>query len=216
MTHRSDHELVFVPLGGTEEIGMNFNLYGLGAPGDHSWLIIDIGITFGDASTPGINIIAPDPGFIAERQNRLLGIVLTHGHEDHLGAVPYLWKRLRCPVYATPFTAALLRRKLERGEEGADVEIIEVPLQGKFEVGPFSIELITLTHSLPEPNAIAIRTAFGTIFHTGDWKFDPDPVVGDISDIKALKALGPRGVAHRHWAQAIWFPGGVVEASWSL
>ncbi|MFP6713146.1 MAG: ribonuclease J [Rhodospirillales bacterium] len=190
----TEAELLFVPLGGTEEIGMNFNLYGFGAPGDHDWIIIDLGITFGDDSTPSIDVILPDPKFIEERRDKLAGIILTHGHEDHLGAVPYLWDRLRCPVYATPFTAALLRSKLEMDGDARDMKIIEVPLAGKFEVGPFSIELITLTHSMPEPNAVVVRSELGTIFHTGDWKFDPDPVVGEASDIEALKALGDEGV----------------------
>ena len=191
---KPDDELLFVPLGGAEEIGMNFNLYGFGPPGEHQWLIIDLGITFGDDTTPSIDIILPDPQFIEERLSQLTGIVLTHGHEDHLGAVPYLWGRLRCPVYATPFTAALLRRKLEADKQPAPVEIIEIPLQGKFSVGPFELELITLTHSMPEPNAVVVRTPLGNIFHTGDWKFDPDPVIGPASDQVALKALGDEGV----------------------
>jgi len=191
---KPDDELLFVPLGGAEEIGMNFNLYGFGPPGEHQWLIIDLGITFGDDTTPSIDIILPDPQFIEEQMSQLTGIVLTHGHEDHLGAVPYLWGRLRCPVYATPFTAALLRRKLEADKQSAPVEIIEIPLQGKFSVGPFELELITLTHSMPEPNAVVVRTPLGNIFHTGDWKFDPDPVIGPASDQVALKALGDEGV----------------------
>ncbi len=194
MMAKPDDELLFVPLGGAEEIGMNFNLYGFGPPGEHQWLIIDLGITFGDDTTPSIDIILPDPQFIEERLSQLTGIVLTHGHEDHLGAVPYLWGRLRCPVYATPFTAALLRRKLEADKQPAPVEIIEIPLQGKFSVGPFELELITLTHSMPEPNAVVVRTPLGNIFHTGDWKFDPDPVIGPASDQVALKALGDEGV----------------------
>ena len=187
-------ELLFVPLGGTEEIGMNFNLYGYGKPGDHDWVIIDLGITFGDHTTPGIEVILPDPNFIVDRKDRLAGIVLTHGHEDHLGAVPYLWDKLRCPVYATPFTAALLRSKIEFTENVKSIDIIEVPLMGKFDLGPFSIELITLTHSLPEPNACVIRSPLGIIFHTGDWKFDPDPVIGQTSDLDSLKTLGDEGV----------------------
>jgi ribonuclease J len=194
MPNSADNELIFVPLGGTEEIGMNFNVYGFGPPDDRDWIIIDMGITFGDDSTPGVDVIVPDPQFIEANRKRLKGIVLTHGHEDHLGAVPYLWGRLRCPVYATPFTAALLRKKLEWDGEDPNVEIIEVPLQGKFDVGPFSIEFMTLTHSMPEPNAIAVRTPLGTIFHTGDWKFDPDPVIGDVTDMDGLKALGKEGV----------------------
>ena len=186
-------ELLFAPLGGTEEIGMNVNLYGYGLPDAHDWLMVDFGITFGDDSTPGVDVICPDPQFIQERRDQLAGLVLTHGHEDHLGAVPYLWDRLRCPIYATPFTAALLR-KLEMDGLLNEIDITVVPLGGKFEVGPFSLELITLTHSMPEPNAIVIRTPLGTILHTGDWKFDPDPVVGEVADEKALEALGDEGV----------------------
>ena len=143
---------------------MNFNLYGLGAPGQHDWLIIDLGITFGDDSTPGVDVIVPDPAFIEERRKNLLGIVLTHGHEDHIGALPYLWRKFQCPVYATPFTAALLRKKMEMDGAELSVDIIEVPLKGKFDVGPFSLELITLTHSMPEPNALAVRTRLARFF----------------------------------------------------
>jgi ribonuclease J len=193
-TNLKDNELLFVPLGGTEEIGMNFNLYGYGTSKKHDWIIIDLGITFGDDTTPGIDVILPDPAFILERRDRLSGIILTHGHEDHLGAVPYLWDKLRCPVYATPFTAALLRSKLEFTESAKNMEIIEVPLTGKFDVGVFSIELMTLTHSMPEPNACIVRTPLGTIFHTGDWKFDPNPVVGSACDFNMLKSLGDEGI----------------------
>jgi ribonuclease J len=189
-----ENELLFVPLGGTEEIGMNFNLYGYGVPGDHDWIIIDLGITFGDDMTPSIDVILPDPKFIQDKRDKLAGIVLTHGHEDHLGAVPYLWDRLRCPVFATPFTAALLRSKLQYHDNARDMEIIEVPLLGQFELGPFSIEFLTLTHSMPEPNACVIRSPLGIIFHTGDWKFDPNPVVGTTSDLNALKAIGDLSV----------------------
>ena len=187
-------ELLFVPLGGTEEIGMNVNLYGYGPPDDHDWVMVDLGITFGDDMMPGIDVIVPDIQFIEERRDRLLGLVLTHGHEDHLGAVPYLWPRLQCPVYATPFTAVLLRKKLEMDGLADEVEITVIPLGSKLELGPFAMELITLTHSMPEPNAVAIRTPEGIVLHTGDWKFDPDPVIGETSDEAALKSLGDEGV----------------------
>jgi len=182
-------DLHFLPLGGSGEIGMNLNLYGYRG----SWLMVDLGVTFGNEETPGIDVMMPDPRFIVERRNRLAGLVLTHAHEDHLGAVPYLWDRLRCPVYATPFTAALLRRKL--ADDGREqVPITEVPLSARFDVGPFDLELISLTHSIPEPNAIAIRTAQGTVLHTGDWKFDPDPLLGPTADEAALRRLGDEGV----------------------
>ena len=187
-------ELLFLPLGGAGEIGMNLNLYGLGKPGKEDWLMIDLGITFGDGTSPGVDVIFPDPAFITERRDRLVGLVLTHAHEDHLGAVPYLWPRLRCPIYATPFTAAMLRRKLSEFDLTRAAPITEVPLGGRFKVGPFDLEMITLTHSIPEPNAVAIRTPLGTVLHTGDWKFDPDPVVGPTADEAALSRLGDDGV----------------------
>jgi ribonuclease J len=187
-------ELVFLALGGAGEIGMNLNLYGLGPAGKETWVMVDLGITFCGGQVPGVDVILPDPGFIVEHQDRLAGLVLTHAHEDHLGAVPYLWQRLQCPVYATPFTISILKRKLAETDFADQVEIIEVPLGGRFMVGPFDMELITLTHSIPEPNAIAIRTPLGTVLHTGDWKFDPDPVVGDAADVETLKRLGDEGV----------------------
>lgn len=187
---RHDEGLYFLPLGGSGEIGMNLNLYRYGG----KWLMVDLGITFGDDSTPGVDVLMPDPAYIAERRGDLAGLVLTHAHEDHLGAVPYLWNRLKCPVYATPFTAAVLRRKLAEMDRPNSIPITEVPLSGKFSVGPFEIELITLTHSIPEPNAVAIRTPAGTVLHTGDWKIDPKPMVGDVTDEAALRALGQEGV----------------------
>ena len=180
-------EFLFLPLGGTGEIGMNLNLYGH----DEKWLMVDCGITFGDERTPGIDVIMPDPAFIEERIEDLCGLVLTHAHEDHLGAVQYLWPKL---IYATPFTAAVLRRKLTEVDFGRKVEIIEVPMSGTFDVGPFNIELITLTHSIPEPNALAIRTSAGVVLHTGDWKLDPDPQVGPTTDEARLIAIGEEGV----------------------
>lgn len=183
-------QFVFLPLGGSGEIGMNLNLYGY----DGKWLMVDLGVTFGDDSMPTIDVVMPDPSFIEERREALAGIVLTHGHEDHLGAVGHLWRKLRCPVYATPFAASLLEGKLAEAGLKGQVPVHVVPLSGKFSVGPFEIELITLTHSIPEPNALAIRTKMGTVLHTGDWKFDPDPLIGDVSDIAALRALGDEGV----------------------
>jgi ribonuclease J len=179
-------ELLFLPLGGAGEIGMNLNLYGHAG----KWLMVDLGFTFGDEATPGIEVIMPDPRFIEERRGDLAGLVLTHAHEDHLGAVPYLWDRLGCPIWATPFTAAVLRRKLHDSEIAGRVPIIEVPMSGRFQAGPFEIELVTLTHSIPEPSALVIRTGAGTVLHSGDWKFDPEPLVGPAADIDALRRLG--------------------------
>ena len=187
-------ELVFLPLGGSNEIGMNFNLYGFGPPHDRRWIVVDLGVTFGDQLTPGVDIILPDPSYIEEYADRILGIVLTHAHEDHLGAVAWLWPRLQAPVYATPFTAFLLREKLREADLLDEVEIHEVPLGGKIDLGPFHLELITLTHSIPEPNGLAIRTPLGTILHTGDWKIDPEPLLGGVTDQDAIRKLGDEGV----------------------
>jgi len=186
----SDNELLFLPLGGCGEIGMNLNLYGHAG----KWLMVDLGITFGKETTPGIDIVMPDPSFIVERRQDLAGLVLTHAHEDHIGAVPYLWPKLRCPIYATPFTAAVLRRKLAEANLLTDARITEIPMSGRFSVGPFEIELISITHSIPEPNAVVIRTPLGAVLHTGDWKLDPDPVIGPITDVTALRRLGEEGV----------------------
>jgi len=169
---------------------MNLNLYGFAG----KWLMIDLGVTFGDERTPGIDVIMPDIGFIEERRRDLVGLVLTHGHEDHIGAVPYLWPRLRCPIYATPFTAALVRRKLQEVGEADRAEITVIPMSGRFKVGPFELELVTLTHSIPEPNAVVIRTPLGTVLHSGDWKLDPDPLVGSVTDEAALRRLGDEGI----------------------
>ncbi|HTZ81265.1 MAG TPA: ribonuclease J [Stellaceae bacterium] len=183
-------ELVFLPLGGAGEIGMNLNLYGYAG----RWLMIDCGISFADETMPGIEVIMADPGFIAERRRDLAGIVLTHAHEDHLGAIQYLWPRFKCTVYATPFTAAVLRAKLAEADFAEEVPIVEVPMSGRFSIGPFELELVTLTHSIPEPNAVVLRTPVGTVLHTGDWKLDPDPVVGPTADEAALTRLGSEGV----------------------
>ena len=188
------HELVFLPLGGAGEIGMNLNLYGYGPPDRRRWLVVDLGITFASGDSPGVTVMMPDPAYLEERREDLAGILLTHAHEDHLGAVAYLWPRLRCPVYATRFALAVLSPKLaEAGLEG-EVPINEVPLAGRFRIGPFDIGLITLTHSIPEPNAVALRTPCGTVLHTGDWKLDPDPVVGEEADVAALRRIGDEGV----------------------
>jgi len=191
---KPDDELVFLPLGGSNEIGMNFNLYGFGPPHDRKWIVVDLGVTFGDQTTPGVEIILPDPEFIEAYAKNIIGIVLTHAHEDHIGAVAWLWPRLKAPLYATPFTAFLLREKLRENDESAQAEITVIPLGGKIDLGPFQVELITLTHSIPEPNGLAIRTPLGTILHTGDWKIDPDPLLGGVTDEDAIRRLGDEGV----------------------
>jgi ribonuclease J len=183
-------DLAFLPLGGTGEIGMNLNLYRYGG----KWLAIDCGIGFGGNELPEAEIIMPDPSFIAERRDKLVGLIITHAHEDHVGAVAHLWRQLRCPVYTTPFTAAVLRRKL--GEAGLlnEVKIHTIAPGGSFELHPFSLRFIQVSHSTPESQALAIRTPAGLIVHTGDWKLDPNPLVGPPTDEAAFKALGDEGV----------------------
>jgi ribonuclease J len=187
---RDDKGVFFLPLGGSGEIGMNLNLYAYRG----QWLMLDCGVTFGDDSQPGLDVVMPDPSFIVERRDKLLGIVATHAHEDHIGAIPYLWPQLQCPIWATPFTATLLRAKLAEVGLLDQVELTVIPLSGRFQIGPFDLELITLTHSIPEPNAVAIRTPAGTIMHTGDWKLDPEPLIGDATDEEALIRIGDEGV----------------------
>ena len=194
MAKSKNDELVFLPLGGSNEIGMNFNLYGYGPPDDRQWIVVDLGVTFGDQTTPGVEVILPDPEFMEQNASRLLGIVLTHAHEDHIGAVAHLWPRFKAPIYATPFTAFILREKLREAGLLDEAAITIVPLGGTIELGPFKLELITLTHSIPEPNGLAIRTPLGTILHTGDWKIDPDPLLGGPTDIEAIRKLGDEGV----------------------
>lgn len=181
--------LYFLPLGGAGEIGMNLNLYAC----DGQWLMADLGIGFADSGTPGVDIIMPDPAWIAERRDDLLGLVLTHGHEDHLGAVAYLWPQLRCPVYATRFAAEILRRKLS--EQGlADQVPLTIVGDESVTLGPFHISMIAITHSIPEARSLAIRTPYGTVLHTGDWKLDDDPQVGALTDAAAYARLGEEGV----------------------
>ena len=186
----SGGDLAFLPLGGTGEIGMNLNLYRFGG----KWLAVDCGIGFGGNETPEAEIIMPDPSFIADRRDSLVGLVITHAHEDHVGAVAHLWRRLRCPVYATPFTAAVLRRKLGEAQLLGEVKIHVIPPGGAFELAPFSLQFIQMAHSTPEAQALVIRTPAGVILHTGDWKLDPNPLVGPPTDEAALKALGDEGV----------------------
>ncbi|WP_409433656.1 ribonuclease J [Litorimonas sp. RW-G-Af-16] len=193
-TQSKPDELVFLPLGGSGEIGMNLNLFGFGPEHDRKWVIVDIGVTFGDSETPGIDIIMPDIEFIEQQRENLLGIVLTHAHEDHMGALGRLWPRLKCPVYATPFTMYLVKDRLAEFGLTGEVDLREVPLKGSFDLGPFTFDLITLTHSIPEPNALAIRTPLGTILHTGDWKIDEAPQIGEAVDEAALRDLGKEGV----------------------
>ncbi len=192
---QSSDQLVFVALGGLGEIGMNAYLYGYGPEDARQWLMVDCGITFPEGEfDPGIDVILPDVRFIEENRGDLAGLVLTHAHEDHIGAVIELWPRLRAPIYATPFTAGMLRSKL--GEYGGDLNlpINVVPLDSRFKVGPFDVELVTLAHSVPEMSALAIRTGRGLVFHTGDWKLDATPLIGAPLDESRLQRLGDEGV----------------------
>ena len=192
---RLPDELVFLPLGGSGEIGMNFNAYGFGPPNDRKWIIVDCGVLFGrEGGTPGVDLIMPDIRFLAEQRENVLGIVATHAHEDHIGAIAPLWPSLRCPVYATPFTARLIIGKLDEAGLTSKVQVKNVPVGGKLALGPFDIDFISITHSILEPNLLAIRTPLGVVAHTGDWKIDPDPMLGEATDTAALEALGNEGV----------------------
>ncbi len=187
-------EFLFCPLGGSGEIGMNMNLFGYGQPGDHKWIMVDIGVTFADDTIPGIDLIYPDPGFIQERKENLLGIILTHAHEDHIGAVAHLWPKLGCKIYATPFTAVLIKEKFKEKHIDITKDLQIVELNGKVNLDPFQIEYITLTHSILEPNGLKIQTPAGVVLHTGDWKVDPNPLIGDEINSKRLKEIGNEGV----------------------
>jgi len=179
-------ELLFVPLGGSNEIGMNLNLYTING----KWLMVDCGIGFAGDALPGIEVVVPDISFIIEHKKDLLGLVLTHAHEDHLGAVPYLWRELECPIYATPFTSCFLKHKLSEMGPGTKPKLIEMDVGSSVTIGPFALELLELTHSIPEMQAVAITTSKGVIMHTGDWKFDSDPLIGPVSNYEALTKYG--------------------------
>lgn len=186
-------ELVFLPLGGSGEIGMNFNAYGFGPPSRRQWIVVDCGVTFGrETDSPGVDLILPDIRYLAERRDDVLAMVATHAHEDHIGAIALLWPMLKCPIHATPFTARLIEGKL--AEAGVSVPVKEVALGGSLKLGPFAIDFVSITHSIPEPNLLAIRTKLGVIAHTGDWKLDPEPMLGAVTDAAAIRKLGDEGV----------------------
>ena len=190
----SKEELIFCPLGGSGEIGGNMNLYAYGNDENQKWIIIDTGVSFADDSVPCIDIIYPDPGFIIYKKNDLLGIVLTHAHEDHIGAISHIWPDLKCNIYATPFTAVLIKEKFKEKKIDISSSLKIVQLNGKINLGPFDIEFITLTHSILEPNGLCIKTPAGIILHTGDWKVDPNPLIGDKINQKKLKEIGENKV----------------------
>ncbi len=187
-------ELVFAPLGGVGEIGMNLAIYGLGDPRRRTWLIVDVGVSFAqEENLPGIDLVFPDIRYLIEERRNIAGIVLTHAHEDHYGAMLDLWPKLKVPVYATPFTAALLEAK-RQGEYGVeDIPVTEMELGSRLNIGPFDIELVSVAHSIPESNALILRTPHGNVLHTGDWKLDPTPVLGPPTDEVKLRALGAEG-----------------------
>ncbi|MCG6115303.1 MAG: ribonuclease J [Mesorhizobium sp.] len=194
MARKDNTELVFCPLGGVGEIGMNFALYGFGPPQKREWMIIDCGVTFPDLTLPGVDLVLPDTRFIESQLDRLAGIVITHAHEDHYGALLDLWPRLKAPVWMTPFGAAMLASKRE-GEAGAPKVPVNIYEAGqRFTVGPFELEAVAVTHSIPEPVSLAIRTPLGMVLHTGDWKIDPEPEIGPLTDEARFRQLGDEGV----------------------
>jgi ribonuclease J len=187
-------ELIFCPLGGSGEIGMNMNLFAYGKPENQKWIIVDIGVTFADDSIPGIDLIYPDPGFIIDKKEDLLGIILTHAHEDHIGAIAHIWPKLKCKIYATPFTSVLISEKFKEKKIDITGYLKIVELNSTINLDPFKIEFVTLTHSILEPNGLKIETPVGNILHTGDWKCDPDPLIGENINTKRLKEIGKEGV----------------------
>ncbi|WP_296710814.1 ribonuclease J [Rhodoblastus sp.] len=187
-------EIVFAPLGGLGEIGMNAALYGFGPAKKRKWILVDCGVAFAGADMPGVDLILPDLGFIEKHRADLLGLIVTHAHEDHVGAIAALWPRLGCPVYATAFAAGLLATR-RLAEPGAPQVPIKIVAQGsRLTLGPFEIEFVPMSHSIPESNLLAIRTKAGVVVHTGDWKLDPTPGLGRPTDIERLKKIGDEGV----------------------
>ena len=187
-------EFIFCPLGGSGEIGMNMNLYAYGNPENRKWIIVDIGVTFADDTVPGVDLIYADPGFIVDKKEDLIGLVLTHAHEDHIGAIAHIWPKLLCDIYATPFTSVLIKEKFKEKKIDIGNKLKIVKLNGKIQLGPFNIEFVTLTHSILEPNGLSIQTSSGTVLHTGDWKCDPNPLIGEKINEKKLKQIGDQGV----------------------
>ncbi|MFU0503243.1 ribonuclease J [Pseudaminobacter sp. NGMCC 1.201702] len=194
MAKSREAELVFAPLGGVGEIGMNFALYGYGPANQREWIIVDVGVTFPDPTLPGVDLVLPDTRFIEEELHNLRGIIITHAHEDHYGALLDLWPRLKAPVWMTPFSAGLLEAKRQSENGAAKVPVTIYRAGETFEVGPFSIEAVPVSHSIPEPVSLAITSPLGTVIHTGDWKIDPAPEIGPMTDEARFRALGDKGV----------------------
>lgn len=191
---RPPRDLVYLPLGGSGEIGMNCYLYGLGDDSRRQWLMVDLGVKFGDERLPGVDVVLPDLAFAESERRNLLGLLITHAHEDHIGAVPWLWPRLRCPIYCTPFAWELLKNKLAEHSLLEEANVNVVPLGARFPIGPFDIEYVSVTHSLPEPNAVVLRTPLGTVVHSGDWKIDRAPTIPPQMNEARLRAIGEEGV----------------------
>ncbi len=187
-------EFIFCPLGGAGEIGMNMNLFAYGDQGNRKWIIVDIGVTFADDTIPGIDLIYPDPGFIVDKKENLLGLVLTHAHEDHIGAIAHVWPKLMCDIYATPFTSVLIKEKFKEKKIDIGNKLKIVQLNGSINLDPFRIEFVTLTHSILEPNGLRIETPAGIVLHTGDWKIDPNPLIGEKINERRIKEIGNDGV----------------------
>jgi len=187
-------EFIFCPLGGSGEIGMNMNLFAYGNPENRKWIIVDIGVTFADDTIPGIDLIYPDPSFIVDKKDDLIGLILTHAHEDHIGAIAHIWPKLQCNIYATPFTSVLIKEKFKEKKIDVGNKLKVVELNGKIDLNPFKIEFVTLTHSILEPNGLCIGTPAGKVLHTGDWKCDPNPLIGKKINDKKLKEIGEEGV----------------------
>jgi ribonuclease J len=194
MADNTNAEFVFIPLGGVGEIGMNFALYGFGPRAKRQWLIVDVGVTFPDLSLPGVDLVLPDIRFIEAERANLRGIVITHVHEDHYGALHELWPKLKVPVWMTPFGAGLLEAKRQGEGDAPKIPVTLYRAGDKFTIGPFAIEAIPVSHSIPEPMSLAITTPLGTVIHTGDWKLDPAPEIGPMTDEARFRALGDSGV----------------------
>lgn len=188
------NQFVFLPLGGVGEIGMNLGMYGFGPVDKKSWIVVDFGLGFARETQPGVDLIFPDIRFLESEKNNVLGIILTHAHEDHYGGLVDLWERVGAPVYATPFTAAMLEAKLDGAPWAGKIPINTISQTERWNLGPFDLEMVPVSHSIPEPNALAIRTPLGLALHTGDWKIDPTPVVGEVMDVNRLKEIGKEGV----------------------
>lgn len=189
-----EDELVFLPLGGVGEIGMNLALYGYGPKANRQWIMVDCGVTFPGPDLPGVDLVLPDIRFLAKERDRLKGIIITHAHEDHYGALNDLWPALNVPVYASPFTAGMLEAKRNYERSRTEIPVTIFKQGDRINVGPFEIEAIGVNHSIPEPMSLAIKTPLGTVVHTGDWKIDLDPSLGPLTDEARMRKLGDEGV----------------------